>query len=73
MERAVEREVGLDVPLQPVDDGSRAADPGLEVGRIADRLAMVFQWPGGVSELGPSAQNSASARAKSPSSTTSGA
>src|SRR5437870_13813984 len=32
----------------------------------ATRLAMTFQWPGGVSELGPSAQNSARTLAKSP-------
>src|SRR6266849_1301543 len=36
-------------------------------------LAITFQWPGGVSELGPSAQNSASTRAKSPRLTTLGA
>src|SRR5438093_9900116 len=36
-------------------------------------LASTFQWPGGVSELGPSAQNSASTRTKSPRLTTLGA
>ncbi len=33
---------------------------------------MTFQWPGGVSDSGPSAQNSASTRVKSPRSTTFG-
>jgi len=37
-----------------------------ELGWSATPLANTFQWPGGVSELGPSAQNSASTRAKSP-------
>src|ERR1035441_7131121 len=36
-------------------------------------FAITFQWPGGVSELGPSAQNSANTRAKSPTLTTLGA
>src|SRR5213594_2812457 len=36
-------------------------------------LALTFQCPGGVSELGPSAQNSATARRKSPWLTTSAA
>ena len=35
-------------------------------------LASAFQWPGGVSDCGPSAQNSAITRAKSPRSTTCG-
>ena len=34
---------------------------------------MTFQWPGGVSDFGPSAQNSVSARVKSPVFTRSGA
>src|SRR5437867_9912072 len=36
-------------------------------------LAITFQWPGGVSEFGPSAQNSAIARPKSPCGTRFGA
>ena len=36
-------------------------------------LARTFQWPGGVSDFGPSAQNSAMTRPKSPWLTTSGA
>ena len=46
---------------------SRFAAPGpireAKNGESDTVLAITFQWPGGVSELGPSAQNSASTRA----------
>ena len=70
---AVEREVQLHVPLRAGRRGRpsrRSGGPG--------RARRTRGWrarssgPGGVSDLGPSAQNSAITRPKSPSSTTSG-
>ena len=67
VDRAVEREVELDVPLEAVDRVAGAADPQVRVERVArPSWRRTFQWPGGVSDFGPSAQNSASTRAKSP-------
>ena len=71
--RAVEREVHLHVPFEPIDSGRRSR-------RCAARspasprpaFAITFQCPGGVSDFGPSAQYSASTRAKSPRGTTCG-
>ena len=61
---AVQREVELDVPLEPID--LRARGPPIRrasPGESETSFATEFQWPGGVSERGPSAQYSASARA----------
>ena len=71
---AVERQVQLGVPFEPID----AAAPLPPIRRSAwskaseAALATRFQWPGGVSDLGPSAQNSARARVKSARGTTCG-
>jgi hypothetical protein len=60
----------MDVPGERIELGptppSRRTKPALS----DTWLASTFQWPGGVSDLRPSAQNSASTRAKSPRGTT---
>ena len=45
----------------------------MKPGESLTGFASTFQWPGGVSEFGPSAQNSAITRAKSARGTTWGA
>ena len=62
VDRAVEREVHLDVPLEPVDRGPLPPICRFVPSASPTSLAMTFQWPGGVSDFGPSAQNSVSAR-----------
>ena len=56
-------EVELHVPLQPLELRAAATNPSSKVRRIETSFATAFQCPGGVSERGPSAQYSASARA----------
>ena len=73
MERAVEREVGLDVPLQAIDLRPIEPDPVDEAGCIPDRVGDGVPVSGRGLGLWLLAQNSVRARAKSPSSTTSGA
>ena len=63
VDRAVEREVHLHVPLEPVDRVALPADLRRGPSASPTSLAMTFQWPGGVSDFGPSAQYSVSARA----------
>ena len=66
MHGAVEREVELDVPLEPVDLRAGPADPAAEPGRVGDGVRDRVPVPGRRLGRGPSAQNSARARAKSP-------
>ena len=70
---AVEREVELDVPFEPVEAPALAADPPPNPGESETSFAITFQWPGGVSDAGPSAQNSVRTRPKSPRGTAFGA
>ena len=58
----VEREVHLDVPLEAASR-RQARSVLASCGESETTFASTFQCPGGVSELGPSAQNSASTRA----------
>ena len=73
VDRAVEGEVQLDVPLEPVDGRARCRrSAGSAPARRRRGWRGRSSGPGGVSDFGPSAQNSAMTRPKSASLTTSG-